>query len=66
MGVATVTRIQEAKDWKDGAHGSRLSQLTFLLDPKTLFVDQNIQPQLTSAGSSQVTEEQARLWGANP
>ena len=46
--------------------GPRLSRLTFLLDPKTLFVDQNIQPPLTSAGNSQGTEEQATALGWKP
>lgn len=36
-----------------------------LLDPKTLLVDQNIQPPLT-AGNSQAAEEQAAALGGNP
>ena len=72
MGVATpsqgaMMRIREVKYWKDGPHGApRLSLLTCLLDPKTLFVDQNIQPPLTSAGNSQGTEEQATALGWKP
>lgn len=72
MGVATAS--QGGYDEDSGGRGlerwapwsPHLSQLTFLLDPKTLLVDQNIQPPLTSAGNSQATEEQATALGWKP
>ena len=72
MGVATPSQGGYGEDSRGkglarwAPQGPHLSQLTFLLDPKTLLVDQNIQPPLTSAGNSQATEEQAMALGWKP
>lgn len=71
MGVAAspqgaMMMTQEIKG-NDGVQGSPISQLTFLLDSRTLlFVDQNTEPPLTSAGNSQATKMQATALGWKP